>query len=66
MLLLQTAQKFYRTLLKLRDLGHPEYVEITEAIVCSDKLHSIPSAESKVVYYIVVNYCSYNVSFTVG
>ena len=54
--MLQTAQKFYRILLKLRDLGHPEYVEFTETIVCSDKLHSVESAELKVVYNIVMNF----------
>lgn len=64
--MLQTAQKFYRTLLKLRDLGHPQYVETMETVICSDKLHSVESAESKVVHYIIMDYCSYNISLIVG
>ena len=49
--LFQTAQKLYHMLLKLRDLGHPEYLEITETIPCHVKLEA---AESLVIFLHVV------------
>ena len=49
----QIAQKYYCTLLKLRDLGHPEYVEKEETIFCSTETES---AESLVTNYVCNNH----------
>ena len=38
---LQIAQTLYNTVSKLRDLGHPEYLDITETISCSSELESL-------------------------
>ena len=42
-ILLQIAQKYHCTLLKLRDLGHPKYVEKEETISCATKIESAES-----------------------